>query len=211
MKWMPNESVDTYYNRFQLLLDDLEEASKPIPLCSAVRQFIFTLGSDFTPIQNNYWIGLLPDKWKTTDWPALLVLCRDYASSVCPQGIKHDSSQDNSSFDCSAHHKKVKQWFMNPVKYRTEMEAEQAKHPGKCSYQLTKSHPTPDCYIKKECDRVLATKKSQDSTLSANSTTTGQLRNIKEELDEELVMEEDIVEPLPDCNDTNDEDLLYFA
>jgi hypothetical protein len=52
-----------------------------------MRQFIFTLGSDFTQIQNNFRIGLLPDEWKTQDWPSLLVLCRNYAHSVRPQGL----------------------------------------------------------------------------------------------------------------------------
>jgi hypothetical protein len=62
MKRQSNESIDTYYNRFQALLDDLEEASEPIPVCSAVRQFIFTLGPDFAPIQHNFRIVLLPDE-----------------------------------------------------------------------------------------------------------------------------------------------------
>jgi hypothetical protein len=72
------------------------------------------MGTDFAPIQNNYSIGLLPDEWKTTDWPSLLVLCHDYANSVRPQGLKQDtySDRDGSSHDHSAHHKKVKQWFL---------------------------------------------------------------------------------------------------
>jgi hypothetical protein len=109
MKRQSNESVDTYHNKFQALLDDLEEAGEPIPVRSAVRQFIFTLGPDFAPMQHNFRIRLLPDEWKTTDWPVLLVLCRDYADSVHPQGLRNDSSTDNSSFDRSTHHKKVKQ------------------------------------------------------------------------------------------------------
>jgi hypothetical protein len=82
LKRSSNESVDAYYNRFQAIFDDLEEAGEPIPVRSAIRQFLFTLGADFAPIQNNYRIGLLPEEWKTTDWPSLLVLCRDYANSV---------------------------------------------------------------------------------------------------------------------------------
>jgi hypothetical protein len=108
MKRQSHESVDTYYNRFQSLLDDLEEAGEPIPRQSAIGQFLFTLGPDFGPIQNNFHIRLLPDSWKTTDWPMLLVLCRDYANSVRPQGHKNESSND-TSFDRAAHHKKVKQ------------------------------------------------------------------------------------------------------
>jgi len=88
LKRLPHKMVDTYYNRFQTLLDDLEEAGEPIPIWSALCQFIFTLGPDFAHIQNNHHIGLLPDAWKTTDWPTFLALCRDYSNSVQPQGHK---------------------------------------------------------------------------------------------------------------------------
>jgi hypothetical protein len=40
LKCSSNESVDSYYNLIQALLDDLEEAGEPIPICSAIRQFI---------------------------------------------------------------------------------------------------------------------------------------------------------------------------
>ncbi len=66
-KHNPDESIDTYFNRFHELLDDLSEAEEPIPLKSAIRHFIFTLGTDFAAIQNNYRIGRLPDIWKTDD------------------------------------------------------------------------------------------------------------------------------------------------
>ncbi len=51
-----DSSVDSYYNRFQELLEDLNEADDKISTSSAMRQFIFTLGNDFKPIQNLYWI-----------------------------------------------------------------------------------------------------------------------------------------------------------
>jgi hypothetical protein len=41
-----NESIDSYYNRFQELLEDLNEADDKISTTSAMRQFIFTLGPD---------------------------------------------------------------------------------------------------------------------------------------------------------------------
>jgi hypothetical protein len=87
MKRHQHESVDSYYNRFHSLLDDLDDAGETISTKTAIRQFIFTLGSDFTQIQNNFRIGLLPDEWKMQDWPSLLVLCRNYAHSVRPQGL----------------------------------------------------------------------------------------------------------------------------
>jgi hypothetical protein len=93
------------------------ETGEPIPIHSAIHQFIFILGTDFVPIQNDYWIGLLPDAWKNTDWPTLLVLCRDCANSVRPHSYKIDLNSDLSNFDRAAHHKKIKQWFMNPFKF----------------------------------------------------------------------------------------------
>jgi hypothetical protein len=90
------------------------------------------------------------------------------------------------------------------------MEAEQAKHPGKCLYHLTKSHPTCDCYIKKECEKLVAARKPAGLALTSGSTATGQLHNIKEELDEEIV-DDDITDTLPESNDTNEKDLFYFT
>jgi hypothetical protein len=83
-KCYPNESIDAYFNRFHELLDDLSDAEEPIPVKSAVRHFIFTLGVEFEAIQSNYRIGNLPSPWNTQDWPMLLVLCRDYYNSVKP-------------------------------------------------------------------------------------------------------------------------------
>jgi predicted transcriptional regulator len=74
MKRLPNESVDTYYNRFKELLDELDQADDKISMKSAMRHFIFTLGPEFEAIQNNYQIGNLPSDWNTTQWPVLLVL-----------------------------------------------------------------------------------------------------------------------------------------
>jgi len=52
-----------------------------------MHHFIFTLGSEFEPIQNNYRIGCLPLEWQTTHWPSLLVLCRDFYNSANPKGL----------------------------------------------------------------------------------------------------------------------------
>jgi len=107
-------------------------------------------------------------------WPTLLVLCRDYANLVQPQGYsKVDPNSDfahNSSIDRLAHHKKIKQWFMNPSKFATELENEQAKYPGKCIYHLTTKHPTYDCFIKKECDKLVAARYKNFSSSGTSST-----------------------------------------
>ena len=66
-KRFSNESIDTYFNRFHELLDDLSKAEEPIPIKSAICHSIFTLGPDFEAIQSNYRIGNLPDVWKTED------------------------------------------------------------------------------------------------------------------------------------------------
>jgi len=151
-KRLPHETVDTYYNHFHDLLDNLADADEPISTKAAIRHFIFTLGAEFATIQNNFCIGLLPVEWQTQDWPSLLALCRDYSNSVNPQGlIKKESSSDDgmSQAECAAWHKKVKQWFSNPTKYKSEMAAAEKLHASKCLYHLTKSHPTQDCSSKR--------------------------------------------------------------
>jgi hypothetical protein len=110
-KCLSNETVDSYYNCFHDLLDDLADADEPISTKTAIRHFLFTLGPEFESIQNNYRIGLLPPEWQTQDWPTLLALCRDYSNSVNPQGfIKKDSSSDGSMSQAerAAWHKTVK-------------------------------------------------------------------------------------------------------
>jgi hypothetical protein len=70
---------------------------------------------------------------------------------------------------------------MNPEKFKSELIAEQNKHAGKCIYHLSKSHPTSDCYIKKECEKLLAAKKTTASHSSVKSgSNQGQLRHITE-------------------------------
>ena len=77
-KRKPSETIDVYYNRFQELLEEINASDMPIPTTIAMRHFLFTLGKEFEPIQNNYRIDNLPSAWKTTSWPSFLVLCRDY-------------------------------------------------------------------------------------------------------------------------------------
>ena len=112
-KRLPTETIDDYYNRFHELLDELSEADEPISTKSAMRHFIFTLGSEFETIQNNFRIGNLPSEWHTQDWPTLLILCRDYFHSINPYGIlKRDLTNDAGAMnpaDRAAQHKKVKQ------------------------------------------------------------------------------------------------------
>jgi hypothetical protein len=74
MRRLPTESVDLYYDRFHELLDDLQDADEPILLKSAIQQFIFTLGPDFEPIQNNFRVKVLPAECYTDDWPTILSL-----------------------------------------------------------------------------------------------------------------------------------------
>jgi len=70
-KRLPNETIDSYYNHFHQLLDDLSYADEPISTKSAIHHFIFTLGSDFEPVQNNFRPGSLPSEWTTLDWPSI--------------------------------------------------------------------------------------------------------------------------------------------
>ena len=110
-----------------------------------------------------------------------------------------------------AHHAKVKQWFMTPQKCKAAIEAEQNKHPGKCIYHLSKSHPTISCSIKKECDKLLA---EQKASASVSNSTSGQLHNIKEDssVQDEIADDTaDLVSDEPEPNDTNEANLFYFA
>jgi len=82
---------------------------------------------------------------------------------------------------------------------------------------LTKSHCTDDCHVRKECNKLVASKRnsatSNSSQHSATGPSTGNLRHITEEVYEDAV---DIEDPKDDSsvhshNDTNESDLLYFA
>jgi len=216
----PDESIDTYFNRFHELLDDLSEAEEPIPLKSAIRHFIFTLGTDFAAIQNNYRIGHLPDIWKTDDWPTLLVLCRDYYNSIKSQGstkkehLGLNLTNTNSSFDRIAHQKKIRNWFMQPDKFSQAISREQQKFPDMCIFHMSKTHQTHDCHVKKECDKLHAAKSPLGtSNPGGTQSVTGQLRHVTDQTDVEDELFEDVSDSVTDVpiNDTNQEVLHYFS
>jgi hypothetical protein len=123
------------------LLFDFEDVDEPIPRKSAIRHFLFALGLEFEPLQHNFCLGSIPDEWKTQDCLTLLFLCRDFYNSVNPKGpSKHNRDNDSdrmSEADRAAHHKKIKSWFLNPIKYKSELEAEQKKYSGKCVYHVS--------------------------------------------------------------------------
>jgi hypothetical protein len=126
-----------------------------------MHHFIFTLGSEFEPIQNNYLIGNLPDARKITSWPALLILCLDFYNSINPGGLLSCNTKSDITPDCAFHQKKIKNWFLQPIKFCKEIEAEQQRHPRKCIYHLTKSHPTESCSTIKGLQKPTSTKRIQ--------------------------------------------------
>jgi hypothetical protein len=192
----------------------LSEADEVISVKSAMRHFIFTLGSDFEAIQHNFRIGNLPTAWQTDDWPTLLVLCRDYFHSIKPHGINKSTTPSDHSQDRMAQRKKVKEWFLNPNKFAKEIEVEQGRHPGKCIFHLTKSHQTSNGDLKKECDKVLQSKHTSTSASTSFSSSTGQLRHIIEEPEDKDVSDEPDepnVDSSDEHNDTNDDLLTYFS
>jgi hypothetical protein len=223
-KRLSSESVDEYYNRFQELLEEINEEVVTIPTQNAIRHCIFTLGDEFQPLQNNFRLGTISEDWKTQDWPSLLVLCRDFYNSVNPKGptAKRDRVQDRDPFtelciDRNTHHKKIRMWLMNPIKHKSDIDSEQSKFPGRCLYHLSKTHSTVDCNVTKECNKLIASKRnasaSNGSNSSGTSSTTGNLRHITEEVYEDAI---DAVDPKDESNvhsdnDTNETDLLYFA
>jgi len=194
----------------------LSEAYESISTKSAIHHFIFTLGTEFDTIQNNFCLGNLPEAWETNDWPSILALCHDYYNSVNPHGPpKKNSTPDgsDSQHDCAAHHKKIRQWFLQPDKYCVELTNEQNRYPGKCIYHLTKSHATSDCNVKHECDKLIADKKKSSTTPAS---TVRKLRHIQDKLPETSVSEdnvdiEDVVLDSTTGNDTNKADLMYFS
>jgi hypothetical protein len=136
-KRMANESVDAYYNHFKELFDKIQEADGNIPVKNAVRHFIFMLGSEFEPIQNNYHIDNLPLKWPTKDWLTILVLCHNFYHSFKPQGIQPSKNNFSAhNVNHLTHQKKVKEWFLHPAKYCKEIASEQRKCPNKYIYHL---------------------------------------------------------------------------
>jgi hypothetical protein len=178
MKRLSSESIDDYYNRFHELLEDINEDVETIPVKTAIRQFLFTLGVEFEPVQMSYRLGTLAPDWHTEDWPSLLVLCRDFYNSVNPKGPTakrdRDCDRDHDPFaelqiERSSHHKKIRSWFMNPTKHKRDIDNEQRKYSGRCLYYLTKTHRTEDCHVKKECDKLLAAQRS--GSVSGNSQT----------------------------------------
>jgi len=217
------ESVDEYYNRFQELLEEINEETVTIPPKNAIRQFIFTLGDDFAPVQHHFRLGTLSNEWKTNDWPSLLVLCRGFYNSVNPTGppAKRDRDWDRDPFsefqlDRASHHKKIRLWFSNPTKHQRDIELEQKKYPGLCLYHLTKSHSTADCQVKKECDKLLAAQRINSSNAvapgSQSGVSTGQLRHLTEEAFEDaLELEHKDESDDVTSNNTNEVDLLYFS
>jgi len=210
-KRLSTETVDEYYNRFRELLYDISTGPDQISSTSAMRHFIFTLGSEFEPIQDKYLIDNLPDKWKTANWPELLILCRDYFHSVKPQGVSKSTTQTDGFVDHTAHRKKVKNWFMNPIKFCKEIEAEQCKHPNKCIYHLSKTHSTDTCTVKIECDKLRTTAQSANTSTVPTTSNRGQLRHISEEEAHQVEDEEPCVVSDEELdNDTKDDVLNYF-
>jgi hypothetical protein len=209
-----SESVDDCYNRFQELLEDLSDAEEPISTKSAIRHFIFTLGTELEPLQHNYRLGSISSEWKTQDWPTLLVLCWDFYNSVNPKGPTSKRDRDSFSeqgIDRGAHHKKIRQWFMNPNKFCQEIANKQLKYPGKCIYHLTSAHLTETCNIKKECDRILSSKKTGSGSHGPGTSTSvsGKLCHLTEE-NFDNVSESDPKDEFETSNETNESELPLF-
>jgi len=142
------------------------------------RQFIFTLGDEFQPLQNSFRLGTILEDWKTQNWPSLLVLCRDFNNSVNPRGPTAKRDRDRDPFtelqiDRASHHKKIRMWFMNPHQHKHDIDLEQRKFTGRCLYHLTKTHCTDDCLVKKECNRLIASKRNQSNSNATQASVSG--------------------------------------
>jgi hypothetical protein len=144
-----------------------------------------------------------------------LILCRDYYNSLHPSGppSKKDNHSGDNAFaskqDRINHQKKIRLWFMNPEKFKNDLEVEQQKYSGKCIYHLCDNHLTQNCNVKQECEKLLTTKKSSPSPLAQ----TGQKHHISEEsLDDDIVSDSNDAFVSEDmANDTNKASLHYFV
>jgi len=197
------------------LYDEIQDADGNIPTRNAIHHFIFTLGSEFEPIQNNYRTDNLPSKWHTDDWPTILILCRNYYNSVKPQGVQVLPPKNNNfthhNVDRLSHQKKVKEWFLSPVQFCQEITSEQKKYPNKCIYHLSDSHCTDDCHIKKECAKQGNEHKSLTTTPASSRSQTGQLCHITEDMFVDAASDDTQNVSDSSGNDTNEDALLYFA
>ena len=83
-----------------------------------------------------------------------------------------------------------------------------------CIFHLSKTHHTNDCHVKKECDKLRASKSPSSTTSSAStSSVQGQLRHLTDQGDFEDSVFEDVSDSIDDVpiNDTNREVLNYFS
>jgi hypothetical protein len=106
------------------------------------------------------------------------------------------------------HQKQVKMWFTHPAKYCREIEAVSQKYPFRCLYHLSNSHKTEFCGVLKGDGKVADS--SRNTSTSANQ---GQLRHITEDAVDELEPDQNDDDVSVDitANDTNEDDLPYFA
>jgi hypothetical protein len=101
---------------------------------------------------------------------------------------------------------------LNPTNYFREIEASHHRYPGQCIYHLSKTHLTSSCFIKRDCEKLLAEGPSSSPQVSSSPPTSICLRHITDETfkdastDELLADYED-----SSTNDTNDAVLAYFA
>jgi hypothetical protein len=91
------------------------------------------------------------------------------------------------AFDREAHQKKVKEWFMNPSKFSHEIEPAQRKYSGQCL------HPTSACFIKKECDKLLAEGKSITNSVPHLESNVATLRHITDDDFVDTFMDEQVL------------------
>jgi len=108
-----------------------------------------------------------------------------------------------SEAERSTHHKKIRAWSLNPSRYKSELEAEQRKHQGKCIYHLSKTHLTENCHVKKECDAIVAGRGNTQSSTSTSTNPSGHLRHMIEESFEDAIADQVEDSSAEATNDTN--------
>ncbi len=89
---------------------------------------------------------------------------------------------------------------------------EQRKLPGKRIFRLSKSHTMEDCFIKKECNKLVTDWKTGASSSIPITKSSSHLRHINYDNFQDAVSD-DVADDLAvdSSNDTNEDELLYFA
>jgi len=118
-----SESIDSYYNRFHELLEDLSDADEPIalkvqfinlflPWGQNLKQFRIIFASEIY-----HQLGILQIGQLFFCFVGIITILLNLVLSI----VVFSQNTIEQGFDREAHQKKVKEWFMSPVKFAVKL------------------------------------------------------------------------------------------